>query len=190
MSEEKVFDRIPKNSLIYSPDLYETCSFLGKNVCNQCLKWEVYIELKSGNKFTVCRYPEEMQKAIAEKPEVAIYRLIKRENIKNNDVLAVLSKIDKNSLNIQDPQNMFSHAICDEADIYIYSKKDEFTIKYNIAGTDTLPPRKYSWSTYIKSSNKHKNLINVRIKKQNMAVESFIMADETPSYQTDTLIIE
>jgi len=190
MSKEKVFDGIPENALIYSPDLYETCSFSGKNVCNQNFKWEVYIDLKSGRKYNVCRYPEELLKKMAEKPEAAIYRLIKRENIKNNDVLAVVAKIDKKSLNLQDTENIFTNTICDEADIYFYSPKNKFTINYNIAGSDTLQPQKYAWSTYIQSNHKVGHLINATIKKRNMVVESFKMAAESPAYQADTLIIE
>ncbi len=178
MSKEKVFDRIPENSLIYSPDLYETCSFSGRNVCNQNFKWEVYIKLKSGRKFTVCRFPEEMQKKIIEKPEAAIYRFIKRENIKNNDLLAVIAKVEKSSLNMQDAQNMFSHAICNEAGIYIYSQKNQFIINYNIAGSDTLLPKAYSCSTYLKNNNKNGDLMNISIKKQNMEVESFMIAEK------------
>lgn len=181
MSQEKVFDRIPEHSLIYSPDLYETCSFSGRNICYQNLKWEVYIELKSGRKYTVCRNPEEMQKKIIENPQAAIYRFIKRENIKNNDLLAVIANVEKNSLNMQDPQNMFSRSICNEAAIYIYSKKNQFTINYNIIGSDTLLPKLYSCSTYLNNKNKDGDLMNITIKKQNMAVESFMIADNRPS---------
>ena len=119
-----------------------------------------------------------MQKKIIEKPEAAIYRFIKRENIKNNDLLAVIAKVEKSSLNMQDAQNMFSHAICNEAGIYIYSQKNQFIINYNIAGSDTLLPKAYSCSTYLKNNNKNGDLMNISIKKQNMEVESFMIAEK------------
>ena len=129
--EKGLFDNVSDNAVIYAGELNNTSSLHGY-ITGQTFRWEKYVFLKTGKQRNIYDFFNDFQNIIQENPQREIYYITKYEMSKNQDMFLALSKINNESVNINEGENLFCNTTSNESVIYYYSSYKEFIFEFYI----------------------------------------------------------
>lgn len=185
------FDSIPENAIVYAPDLHETSSLLGKGVTLQNFGWQHYIHAKTGKSLDMAQRPEECKQRLEQNPDRPVYRIVKKESIKRNDLFLVISQVDIRSIRWED-EKPFQNAVCtDHASLHYYSPAKEFNLLYNSFREDTVrqtsvPEHIY----YVNATETRPKVASWGMAAPGALVESFTISELMPYMAKDSIILK
>lgn len=133
--EQKAFDEIPTNAIVYIHDLYHSEQW-GHCIVQNYSKIDDYIILKSKHPMIIANTKDELVQLVAKYPNAPIYYINQKETVKNTELLLSITQINKNSIHFSH-EKPFENANCQTAAIYYYSPTKDFTLWVNYAQADT-----------------------------------------------------
>lgn len=168
MIKDKSFNRIPDGSVVHAPDLNKTASILTKGVGEVNDLWATYFQKKAKKNWHIFTNEEQTLRYIKEHPEKELFTIEKADALKTNDMLMVISKIDKEASvgdSLSDSEFLW---LSKEIDFYYYSPFKNFTFGFSLADTlhttvfvnewDTIPLHQGINMIPILSSHKQKKI--------------------------------
>jgi hypothetical protein len=130
---EKVFDEIPNDAVIYMPDFNQTFSKLGRGIYSKIPNFLIYyINLKNDKPLKNYQNFENFKNYVQEMQPSDIYYITKYETQKSTDILIVISKTNSNSINFENEKTALESATANEATVYYYSANKNFTFQFII----------------------------------------------------------
>ncbi len=136
LAKQNAFDQIPENAIVYTEDLHYSHDW-GKCLDKHNMKMEIYLAEKTKANVNFINNPASLATIVAEKPQLPIYLIDKKETIKNTEVLLTIAKVDKNSI-LFGQEKPFEQATCREASVYYYSPTKDFTLLLDFAERDSI----------------------------------------------------
>ena len=131
--QEGIFDNIPADGVIYLPNYNKTVSRLGANLyASQSYFWSFYIHIKTQRQLNIRSQFESFKNNVQADSLQNIYFITKYEAQKSSDILLVLSKVNKSSIDFENEETAFASATANEAAVYYYSANKEFVFQFVI----------------------------------------------------------
>ena len=173
-----VLDDLSEDAIIYSQDLKNVSSQMSQAIFLQLANWKNYIYIKTHKKWNICEKFPSFQEKFAENPQQDIYYFTYFDSPKTQDVLLVLSKINNESIKLEEGENLFNNATSNESKVYYYSANKDFIFQFVVP--------QYSEESIIMINNEIRNISNginaIRIENDNKknAVVSFTLKSDSP----------
>ena len=175
--EKGGFDNISDNDIVYTGNFNQTSSILGRNIYPETF-WTNYIRLKTNRKQTVISNFEDFKNNVLANTEKTIYCITKYETQKGLDVLCVLSKINRNSIDFGSEDTVFAAVTANEATIYYYSANKDFIFQFIIP--QSSPEATVMIDNNIRKASCGINAIRIENNNKKMAVVSFTLKSDDP----------
>ena len=125
MAKRGVFDKIPENSIIMTPDFYNDAGVFF-NVYN----WNKYTRMRSDKSFIFCKDNENFIEAISNNKENNKYYLSLKFSKINNDWFVVLSNINDETMQIDTINNTVNNLLSNNAEVFYCSAFKNFNFSF------------------------------------------------------------
>jgi hypothetical protein len=120
-----IFKDILDDAVIFSEELCAPSEMTGVIFWQSNYVWRDIVYVKTQRKMQIHDDINNLQEELEKNPKRDIYYISFRNSTKNQDMLLVLSKINRESINLNEGKKMFSYATSNESKAYYYvSQKD------------------------------------------------------------------
>ena len=182
MINKGAFDDIPNNAILYDVELYNSGE--GGTGLWWSHKWTEFINIKSERKFKEdCKTNEEFYNRFLEDTLADVYVLHKKHTVRENEFLIALSRVNRNTINIEDKNPLLS-ATCDISNIFYYSPTKMFAFSFKteddgiaVLDKDTIPVEKGYNIVNINSERQKDDITHFCISGKNLLVNSFSVSN-------------
>ena len=132
MAKRDVFNKIPENSIIMSPNFYNDSGVFFNNY-----KWKKYAKIRTNKNFVFCRNNEDFIGAITQNKDANKYYLTLNFSKINKDWLVVLSDINNETLQIDSVNNTVNNLFSNNAEVFYYSAFKDFNFHFHSLSEST-----------------------------------------------------
>jgi hypothetical protein len=121
--EKGFFDGIPEDALIYAKDMTPLDDFGAGFVYPAASK--DYLQVKTGNTFNIhTNFANFVQEFQTNQPQY-IYLICNYDSPKNSDILLVVSRLNYETITVEDEEKMLNSATSNEAKVFVRRKNEE-----------------------------------------------------------------
>jgi len=164
-----------ENTLIYAKGLNSHQDGYGLGFSSF---WKDYLFVKMGKNFNIHTLFNSFENELIKNPQQDIYYICYFDSPKTQDVLLVLSKINNESIKLEEGKNLFNNATANEAKVYYYSANKDFIFQFVVP--QCSEESKVVINNEIRNISNGINAIRIENDNKKKAVVSFTLKSDSP----------